>query len=105
MESRLRDRLAHLVSSDEAPDSGDESEEDLITSYLGGSGSGSAANNHGSENVVPSIHITPQSPNGNHVLGILHFTDNYLRTTYSNYPVFKNAYKPYECPTLKPILQ
>lgn len=84
MENRLRDRLNHLVSSgkiliskflskkinkfvfkDEAPDTGDDSDEDLVTNYLANSNSNPGNN----DALVPTIHITPQSPNGNHVLG------------------------------------
>ena len=51
---------------DEAPDTGDDSDEDLVTNYLAnGTGTVGAT----SDNLVPTIHITPQSPNGNHVLG------------------------------------
>ena len=54
---------------DEAPDTGDDSDEDLVTNYLNNGPAGSGTNG-GTDNLVPSIHITPQSPNGNHVLGM-----------------------------------
>ena len=93
MESRMKDqRISHIVSSgevfwrniilwkitwnwiyssDEAPDTGDDSDEDLVTNYLGNGvvGSGNGNSNGTEHNLVPAIHITPQSPNGNHVLG------------------------------------
>ena len=34
---------------------------------MGNGGPGNGTN--GTDNLVPAIHITPQSPNGNHVLG------------------------------------
>ena len=52
-------------TDEDRPDTGDDSDEDLVTNYLTSNGS-STANNDG---LVPTIHITPQSPNGNHVLG------------------------------------
>ena len=56
--------IFNFTTSDEAPDTGDDSDEDLVTNHLiNGSGSAVAM-----ENLVPTIHITPQSPNGNHVL-------------------------------------
>ena len=54
---------------DEAPDTGDDSDEDLVTNYLGNGVVGSGNGTNGTDNLVPAIHITPQSPNGNHVLG------------------------------------
>ena len=54
---------------DEAPDTGDDSDEDLVTNYLNNGPAGSGTNG-GTDNLVPSIHITPQSPSGNHVLGM-----------------------------------
>ena len=56
--------MKNISFLDEAPDTGDDSDEDLVTNHLiNGSGSAVAM-----ENLVPTIHITPQSPNGNHVL-------------------------------------
>ena len=56
--------MKNISLVDEAPDTGDDSDEDLVTNHLiNGSGSAVAM-----ENLVPTIHITPQSPNGNHVL-------------------------------------
>ena len=42
-----------------------------MTNYLGNGvvGSGNGNSNGTEHNLVPAIHITPQSPNGNHVLG------------------------------------
>ena len=57
----------YIAFPDEAPDTGDDSDEDLVTNYLGNGPAGSGTN--GTDNLVPAIHITPQSPNGNHVLG------------------------------------
>ena len=55
-----------FLFTDEAPDTGDDSDEDLVTNYLAkGTGTVGAT----SDTLVPTIHITPQSPNGNHVLG------------------------------------
>ena len=58
--------MCFSVILDEAPDTGDDSDDDLVTNHLL-NGSGNSA----MENLVPTIHITPQSPNGNHVLGNL----------------------------------
>ena len=55
-----------FASSDEAPDTGDDSDEDLITSYIGsnlGGGQGTA------DSLIPTIQVTPHSPNANRVLG------------------------------------
>lgn len=77
-------RSHKYCSSDEAPDTGDDSDEDLVTNYLANATS-TAANN--GDALVPTIHITPQSPNGNHVLGeiyLLFKTAFYLQKN-SNY--------------------
>ena len=59
-----------FLFTDEAPDTGDDSDEDLVTNYLAkGTGTVGAT----SDTLVPTIHITPQSPNGNHVLGKIFF--------------------------------
>ena len=63
----LSNMLLNFAFLDEAPDTGDDSDEDLVTNYLGNGPAGSGTN--GTDNLVPAIHITPQSPNGNHVLG------------------------------------
>ena len=62
--SRFDENVSSQIQTflDEAPDTGDDSDEDLVTNHLM-NGSGATM-----ENLVPTIHITPQSPNGNHVL-------------------------------------
>ena len=52
--------------SDEAPDTGDDSDEDLITSYLGSNLGGGQGN---ADSLIPTIQVTPHSPNANRILG------------------------------------
>ena len=55
--------------ADEGPETGDDSDEDIVRSYLPGGvengGHGVADTNHN----IPAINITLHSPNSNHVLG------------------------------------
>ena len=52
---------------DEAPDTGDDSDDDLITNYLGG---GHPGGNGAGGGAIPSIHLTSsQASNTNHILG------------------------------------
>ena len=58
----------HLLITDEGPETGDESDEDIVRSYLPGEGLGGGYlgdNNHN----IPAINITLHSPSTNHVLG------------------------------------
>ncbi len=60
--------------SDEAPDTGDDSDEDLITSYLGGdhahhAGALGGPYGGGGGDAIPAINITGNSSNSNHILG------------------------------------
>ena len=64
-----------LHDIDEAPDSGDDSDDDLITNYLGGahptalSQVAKGANGAGG-GAIPSIHLTSsQASSSNHILG------------------------------------
>ena len=78
--------LVLSILTDEAPDTGDDSDEDLITSYLsggnaavgvpvggqvvpGGAGVGADVAGHLYGDVIPTINVTPHSPNSNHILG------------------------------------
>ncbi len=56
--------------TDEAPDTGDDSDEDLITSYLGGAGSNLGGNSGTGDSLIPTIQVTPHSPNANRILGM-----------------------------------
>ena len=61
-------RCYHLLITDEGPETGDESDEDIVRSYLPGEGLGGGYlgdNNHN----IPAINITLHSPSTNHVLG------------------------------------
>jgi len=72
MDSKIRERFQHrlspqLFSSDEGPETGDESDEDIVRSYL-------PPDNHDimrafePHHNIPAINITLHSPNANHVL-------------------------------------
>ena len=67
LKNNLEKKFVKIIV-DEAPDTGDDSDEDLVTNYLSQNG-GNGGNGANSDNLVPTIHITPQSPNGNHILG------------------------------------
>ena len=60
---------------DEAPDSGDDSDDDLITNYLGGGHPGALSQvakgaNGAGGGAIPSIHLTSsQASSTNHILG------------------------------------
>jgi hypothetical protein len=56
------------ILTDEAPDTGDDSDEDLITNYLGG-GANLSSNPGNGDSLIPTIQVTPHSPNGNRILG------------------------------------
>ena len=66
-----------LYDKDEAPDTGDDSDDDLITNYLGGGHPGGigqvakGANGAAGGGAIPSIHLTSSqaSNNTNHILG------------------------------------
>jgi len=52
---------------DEAPDTGDDTDEDMITNYLGVN-PGVSHPGHG-DGLIPAIQVTPHSPNANRILG------------------------------------
>ena len=58
-----------LLISDEGPETGDESDEDIVRSYLPGAGD-VGGGYIGDNNInIPAINITLHSPGTNHVLG------------------------------------
>jgi len=72
MESKMKERHSHRLSphffsSDEGPETGEDSEDDLVRSYLPADRVFDPPplydNNH-----IPAINITLHSPNANHVL-------------------------------------
>lgn len=58
----------HHLIADEGPETGDESDEDIVRSYLPGEGLGGGYIGDTNHN-IPAINITLHSPSTNHVLG------------------------------------
>ena len=58
-----------LLFSDEGPETGDESDEDIVRSYLPGAGDVGGGYIGDTNHNIPAINITLHSPGTNHVLG------------------------------------
>merc|ERR550519_1986397 len=68
MRDRFQQRLSpQLFSSDEGPETGDESDEDIIRNYLPGD-QHDIIRNYEPHHNIPAINITLHSANTNHVL-------------------------------------